>query len=248
MSGTPISICTAVWNGLDFSLENKPDLKPNELVIVDNGSDSQVSDYLRQHASKYFRFETNQGFCKGFNKALELCSYEHVLLTNNDTQWPQENWKKTLLDDFNSQKGCGLLFPVTNNIGCPANLRKAKGRRVFALNKWERFMCSGVAIFSTKRLLSHLGGFDESFGTSGEDLDLQCKAWEAGYEVCVTEKVFVKHIGKATSRFLENREVLWKNNTAKFRKRWEGKLREKPKPFWESIFEKVSHSLKVRHG
>lgn len=227
-----ISICTAVWNGLDFtkrfieSLETNPHLD-YELILVDNGSDQEVSDYLKVKADKFFRFETNQGFCKGFNKAVELCSHEHILLTNNDTVWPNEDWQKTLFWQFVLRRRTGLLFPCANHILMPANLRSRKGNKVIKLKKWENFLCSGAAIFTKKTIFEKLQGFDESYGTSGEDLDLQCKAWEAGYEIYVSEKVFVDHLGKASSKRLSNREELWRRNSQKFWARWGSKLKKK---------------------
>ena len=99
-----ISICTLVWDGLDFTKRFIDSIKSNrfinyELVIVDNGSIEEVSEYLKRQTPNYYRYDENQGFSKGFNKAVEMCHNEYILLTNNDTIWPKENWGRELIKE-----------------------------------------------------------------------------------------------------------------------------------------------------
>jgi GT2 family glycosyltransferase len=248
---TPISICTAVWNELPHTKAFVKSLKKNprlnfELIIVDNGSDPNDESLLRKFADVYYRFSKNEGFCKGFNKAASLCRNEYVLLTNNDTIWPDINWQEILINEFNQSKKCGLLFPCANNILCDANKRNSAGHRRYKLPKWHLNLCAGVAIFTRKAIFNYLGGFDESYVTSGEDMDLQFKAWDKGYEVYVTEKVFIEHFGKATSRHLPDWEILWDNNWKKVLAKWQAKIR-RPSPALKLLIEKLRcgiHALK----
>lgn len=243
-----ISICTAVWNGLDFTKEFIHSLKKNsalnfELIVVDNGSSQETSEHLFQEADCYYRFKSNQGFCKGFNKAAALASTDLLVLTNNDTVWPEENWQQEVLREFKSLKNCGLLIPCANNILNPPNLRKAKGKRILKLPKWQLPVASGVVFIIKKDLFFRLRGFDESYGTSGEDQDLQFKVWQAGYDIYITEKIFVDHIGKATSQRLPCWEKLWEKNYEKFLKKWGHKI--KGQSFFKkqlNRFKKLCHS------
>lgn len=223
-SPKPISICTVVWNGLDFTKRFIESLKSNvkfpyELVIVDNGSAPEVSDYLKSQTGKYFKFPENVGFSKAFNKAASMASSEYILLTNNDTVYPQYNWSRVLKEEFEKSKGCGLLFPCANNIRLEANKRDAIGAGTIRLPKYEK-TCSGVSIFTTKKIFDKLGGFDEGFFASGEDADLQFEAWKRGYEIYITEKVFVEHIGKATAKFLPDWEARWEEGVNILREKW----------------------------
>lgn len=227
----PISVCTLVMNGLDFTKKFISSVTSNnrfpcELVIVDNGSDRETSTYLETQTSNYYKFTENQGFCKGFNKAVTMCRNEYILLTNNDTLWPDENWGRELIDEFETLQNCGLLFPCTNNILLPVNKRHKKGRRVMKLPRWQWPLCSGVALFTKRSIFERVGGFSsDDFWVSGEDLDLQCKIWDAGYDIYVTEKVFVEHIGKATSRTLPDREKIWEQSFLRFKQKWGHRLR-----------------------
>lgn len=231
-SPAPISVCTLVMNGIDFTKKFISSVTSNkrlayELVIVDNGSDSETSAYLETQTSNYYKFAANQGFCRGFNQAVTMCRNEYILLTNNDTLWPDENWGQELVNEFETHHNCGLLFPCTNNILLPANKRHKKGRRVIKLPRWQWPLCSGVAVFTRKSIFEEVGGFSsDDFWVSGEDLDLQCKIWDAGYDIYVTEKVFVEHIGKATSRTLPEREKIWEESFLKFRQKWGRRLRQ----------------------
>ena len=225
-----VSICTAVWNGLDFTKKFIESIKYNqsfeyELVIVDNGSELEVSQYLSEHADRYYRFEENQGFCKGFNKMAELASHEYLVLINNDTVLPDENWWKELCEEMQQLDNCGLIFPCVNNILTPINQRSKKGNNIIKLPRWELPLASGCAFVIKKSIFEKIGGFDESYGTSGEDLDLQFKIWDAGYDIYVTELVFIEHIGKATSQNLPNQKKLWADNYEKFRKKWKHRIK-----------------------
>lgn len=226
-----ISVCAAVWDAPEVTREFVESLRKNthlniELVIVDNGSSEETAQYLRSVADVYYRFDENQGFCKGFNKAVSLCTNQHVLMTNNDTVWPQEDWQTTLLEDFSKFKNCGLLFPATNNILSRANLREKAAMHYLKLIRWHPFFCSGVAIFTKKTWFDSVNGFEESYVTGAEDSDLQCKFWEIGMDIYVTEHVFVKHIGKVSSRRLDDWKTLWKKNGEKLYEKWSQKFRK----------------------
>ena len=108
-----ISICTLVWNGLGFTSRFIESIKSNkhfnyELIIVDNGSDEETSAYLRTQTPNYYRYAENQGFSKGFNKAVEMCHNEYILCANNDTIWPNADWGRELIKEFNVLRNCGL--------------------------------------------------------------------------------------------------------------------------------------------
>lgn len=224
----PISICTVVWNGLDFTKKFIDSLKSNtkfpyELVVVDNGSDMEVSEYLKTQTNNYFRFDKNVGFSKAFNKAISMASFDDVLITNNDTIYPQNNWVRVLREEFLKSSNCGLLFPCVNNILSRTNLRSSEGKNTLRTEKRKQ-ICSGVSIFTKKEIVNKLGGFDEIFFVSGEDADLQFKAWESGYDIYVTEKVFIEHIGKATAKFLPDWQGEWKKSNEIFSEKWKETL------------------------
>lgn len=225
-----MSICTLVMDGLEFTKKFIQSIEinkhfPYELIIIDNGSRDETSTYLKAQTKNYFKFSENQGFCKGFNKAVELCNNEYILLTNNDTIWPNENWGMELIQEFTKLKNCGLIFPCANNILTPANRRQARGIKIIKMPRWRFPLCAGVAIFTTKKIFQKVGGFSEKeFWVSGEDYDLQCKIWEAGYDIYITEKIFVEHIGKATTRNLPNRERIWEQSGQRFHEKWKHKF------------------------
>ncbi len=226
-----ISVCTLVWDGLDFTKRFLKSLRSNrsiiyELVIVDNGSLPSTSVFLAEQTEHYFKFEGNQGFGKGFNKAVQMAGCKYILLTNNDTVWPLEDWGRELVAEYESLDNCGLLIPCTNNILLEGNKRKGKGDKIIKTEPWSKPNCAGVAFFLKRDIFLQVGGFSGEFSpASGEDLDFQCKIWKAGYDIYVTEKVFVRHIGKATSHKLPHREELWHKNYLLFQEKWKQHLK-----------------------
>ncbi len=54
---------------------------------------------------------------------------------------------------------------------------------------------SGCALFIRQDLFSRLGGFDEDFFLYFEDVDLCHRAKNLGYEIIVTEKMRLTHLG-----------------------------------------------------
>ena len=92
-----VSVIILNWNGLEHTTECLESLKkisyPNyEVIVVDNGSDGDDAELLRQRFGSYIRLienDTNYGFTGGNNigirYALDSAELDCVLLLNNDT-------------------------------------------------------------------------------------------------------------------------------------------------------------------
>ena len=92
-----VAVIILNWNGLEHTTECLESLKkisyPNcEVIVVDNGSDGNDAELLRQRFGSYIRLienDTNYGFAGGSNigirYALHSAVPDYVLLLNNDT-------------------------------------------------------------------------------------------------------------------------------------------------------------------
>ena len=199
---------------------------PYELIMVDNGSTDGTQGYIEQQADKYHFFDHNTGFSHGFNKGLSLASREYVAICNNDTEFPP-NWFQCLVQSFNSDSKCGLVFPCYTR-GLKVAKRRRPGKKVVKLMPFADCYPSGVAILSKLKILrDELGGFSEDYEiASGEDADLCFKAWAAGLDIYIDERVLVKHKGKSTVSKIPNWPKLFKRNAELFRQKWKDFIRE----------------------
>lgn len=227
-----LSICTLTWDQLEFTRKFVESIKkhtpePYELVIVDNGSTDGTQDYIKQVADKYHFFAKNTGFAHGFNKAMSLAGGDYLLVINNDTEVPA-GWYEKLKQTLDSKDNPGLVYPCYTS-GNKIALRYWPGRKVRLLPKFNKELPAGVAIFSRTAILRDvLHGFSEDFEIAGgEDLDLCFKAWVAGYNIYIDDRVLVKHKGGTTSKKkLPNWQELYTRNGDLFQAKWQDQLRK----------------------
>ena len=226
-----LSIVTLTWDQLHLTKKFVESVKKNtdipyELIIVDNGSSDSTQKYIRQQADKYHFFDYNTGFSRGFNKGISLASKEYIAICNNDTEFPA-NWFQRLIQSFDSDPKCGLVFPCYTR-GLKIAKRWWPGRRVVKLEPFKA-VPSGVVILSKLSILKDkLGGFAEDYEiASGEDRDLCFKAWAADYNIYVDERVLIKHKSKGTTgKKIPNWQVLYKKNAEYFRHKWKDYIRD----------------------
>jgi len=226
-----LSIVSLTWDQLHLtkkfieSIRKNTDV-PYELIMVDNGSRDGTQEYIKQVADKYHFFERNTGFSHGFNKGLSLASREYIAICNNDTEFPP-NWFRLLVQSFDSDPKCGLVFPCYTK-GLKIARRWRPGKKVIRLTPFEDSYPSGVAILSKLMILrDKLGGFSEDYEiASGEDADLCFKVWTVGLDIYIDERVLVKHKGKSTVSKIPNWQKLFKRNAELFRQKWKDYIKD----------------------
>ena len=72
-----ISVITLSWDNLDYTKAFVKSIRkntsfPNELIIVDNGSESNTRRWVEKNADQFLIFDENQGFSKGFNEGVKI--------------------------------------------------------------------------------------------------------------------------------------------------------------------------------
>jgi O-antigen biosynthesis protein len=180
-----------------------------EVFVVDNASTDGSYDYLApKFKNVQFSWNTeNLGFGKACNQALKQAKGAYILFLNPDTIVPEDCFRACIsffeqtdnagaigirmLDgsgrflpeskrsfpspatSFYKLSGLSFLFPRSNTFGRYhlGYLNERQNHEVDVL--------AGAFMMIPKRLLDHVGGFDESFFMYGEDVDLSYRIQKA---------------------------------------------------------------------
>jgi ADP-heptose:LPS heptosyltransferase/GT2 family glycosyltransferase len=147
-----------------------------ELLLIDNGSTDGTRDYLDGLASsddriRVFHNEQNVGFSRSANQGVRAARGELLCFLNNDMQVPP-GWLKKLIDGLGSGHydlaGPKLIWRLMDH---------RFGRRRIPY-------IEGSCLMVRRRVLDHLGGFDEEFSPAyWEDTDFGYRAYIHGYNM-----------------------------------------------------------------
>jgi len=214
-----VSVVIVSWNGrhhLDTCLSSVAAQRDVaiETIVVDNGSTDGTADYLRERfpSVKLVALGENRGFAGGNNAGARAASGRFLAFLNNDTA-AEAGWLRALLSgideparfvlvtsrivymhdpDVIDSAGDGVLRwggAFKRHHGDPASAAAAT-QEVFG-------MC-GAACMMPKAVFDELGGFDDDFFASHEDVDLSYRARLRGYRCRYVAEAIVRHVGSAT--------------------------------------------------
>ena len=228
-------IIIPVWNRIDeisLCLESvfSQTLCRFRVIIIDDYSDRQTSEYLerfaRQHESNtiLIKNNTNRGYIKSINTGMKASSAEFVCLLNSDTI-VAEGWLRHIMALANSSPLIGIINPNSNNSGlkmegiCIADIaRKCAGGTAAAA---ELAAASGFCMVIKREVIDRIGFFDEIFGAGFfEDTDYSFRARHAGYLCIRALRSFVWHKQHASFNQKSDWEKTFNRNRDLFEKKW----------------------------
>jgi GT2 family glycosyltransferase len=214
-----VSVVIVTWNGRQYleACLNAVAAQAGvstETVLVDNGSSDGTVAYVRERfpAVRVIALPENRGFAGGNNAGVREARGRFIALLNNDTV-PAPDWLEALLGGLNEEAGFAL---VTSRIvymhdpelidsagdGMLASggaFKRHHGARVeLAQESMEVFGVCGAACLMPRRVFDELGGFDEDFFVSHEDVDLSYRARLLGYRCRYIANAVVRHHGSVT--------------------------------------------------
>jgi GT2 family glycosyltransferase len=197
-----LSVVTPFWNHLDLLPGYyAPAInagKPDEVIVIDNGSDPPFEPVGLDPLTVVIRNKTNRGFSRACNQGMWAASGDAVLFLNNDIQ----------LDG--AGEWCAALKAVMRpGVLVGARLRDdyhttVDGELVPYLDGW----CIG----GMRDDLIELGGWDEGYAEPSYygDNDLCVRATAAGFDL-VQIKLPLFHLESVTARPLRLNEVMQAN-------------------------------------
>jgi GT2 family glycosyltransferase len=214
-----VSVVIVSWNGrryLDACLratEGQVGVRA-EIILVDNGSTDGTAEFVRSTFPqvRVVRLDQNRGFAGGNNAGAHEARGEFLALLNNDTV-PEPGWLVALLGAIDQRAGIALVTSRIVYMHDPGVVDSAGDGllRAGAAFKWhhgervdtaesprEVFGVCGAACLMPKAVFEELGGFDEEFFASHEDVDMSYRARLLGYRCWYVPGAVVRHHGSAT--------------------------------------------------
>ncbi len=168
------------------------------VILVDNGSSDDSVALVQQHYPEVelVSFPENRGFAVAVNAGIRQANSEYIALLNVDTI-PQPDWLAGLVQTMEaSPPEVGGLASKMLSLSQPELIDDAgdtfswygsarkRGWRQPASNHTEAIevfsACAGAALYR-RSFLAEVDGFDETFGSYLEDIDLGLRGRLMGY-------------------------------------------------------------------
>ncbi len=233
-----------------------------EIIVVENNSvTEEIFEYYRKLEEnpniRIIHYEGEFNYSKINNLGVSRAVGEYVLLLNNDTQVITLDWIEELLM-YAQRKDVGAagakLYYEDNTIqhagvvlGLGAHRTAGHshyrvsynnlgymGRLCYAQNVMA---VTGACLMIRKALYEQLGGLDETFTVSLNDVDLCIRAWKAGYVNVFTPFAELYHY-ESVSRGLDDqgeKAQRYNRESEAFRAKWKDLL-EKGDPYYNPNF------------
>lgn len=185
-----------------------------EIILIDNASpEFKITETQTERANIFVQNTQNTGFACANNQGAKLAKGEWLILLNPDA-FPEKNWLEEISIAIDN-------YPDCENFGC---LQKLDGENgildgagdcfsIFGiawrgghrkpipenLKDGEAFAACGAASVWKKSRYQELGGFEESFGSYYEDVDLGFRHRLMGGKCIQLANAIVSHMGSASS-------------------------------------------------
>ncbi len=211
-----ISIICPSWNPnkrplsifLNSVKKSKYPKKNLETIIIDNGSTDKSVEFVRKKFPwvKIIKLDKNYGYPKAANIGIAKSKGDYIFIANNDIEFEKNcliNLADYLLNNPKTGEVGGRIYDYYKRdkiMGTPLsyNLFTGKFKTSGDYNKpQEAQWISGLCMFP-KKLFNSLGGFDDNFFYSGDDLDFSLRLGYKGFKVIYFPEAILWHMGGAT--------------------------------------------------
>ncbi|MEQ1896716.1 MAG: glycosyltransferase family 2 protein [Vicinamibacterales bacterium] len=223
-----VSLVIVTWNGrqhLEACLDAvaAQDGPVHETVLVDNASIDGTEAFVRERYPwvRIVRLPTNAGFAGGSNAGARAARGRYLVFLNNDTV-VQGGWLRALREGLDEAKGVAMATSLVVYMDAPAVIdsagdgmtraggafKRLHGRRAeLAARSEEVFGACGAAFIVPTALFLVMGGFDEDFFASHEDVDFSYRAQLRGWRCRYVAEAVVHHKGSATLGRIKSGQV-----------------------------------------
>lgn len=208
----PVSIIIVNLNGRKlleecFNSLSKVDYPDFEIILVDNNSTDNSIEFVKNFYPKTIivKLDKNYGFAYPNNVGVKNAKGDYYLFLNNDTK-VTPNFLSELVNILHNEKNIGIcqsmLLKPTGEIDSSGdfidNMGVSFSSKEYVKENKVILSARGACMLVRKEIYEKLGGFDEKFYISFEDVDLGWRAWILGYEVMIIPQSVVYHYGGQT--------------------------------------------------
>jgi GT2 family glycosyltransferase len=186
-----------------------------ELIVIDNGSDKETVDYLK-NLKRFKEYQLvlntkNMGVPYGWNQGIKLAKYDYIAFINNDTLFTPD-WLNQLQKCFSDNQLCGVASPTTcftNGIQCDWELAPRRFEMTqLDINAYAQTLkyeyqeaeIYGFCFLTHKKVIDKIGVFDyKRYGMgSSEEKDFNWRARQSGFKTYWVKHCYVHHYGHVT--------------------------------------------------
>lgn len=204
-----------------------------QIIIIDDHSTEKIEDNLLRMVSEkikkrliILRNERNFGFAQSINRGVAEAAGDILLLLNNDV-FVTKGWMEALLSALDKGDGdiigSKLLYPdgTIQHAGgvfyndekqkttLPYHIYRGFPNNFIGVNKQRRFnWLTFACTMLTRRVFEEVGGLDDAFLNSYEDVDLCLRAVKKGYLVLYEPKSIAYHLECGTRGYGNPRDII----------------------------------------
>ena len=242
MSNHKCDVIIPVYNAPDwvklcvYSLMKNSSLSSlNKIYLMNDNSNQQTLCTLNALRNKYgscievITNETNLGFVKNCNKALNMTDADYVLLLNSDCLISSHTIEK-LIFHLENDPQIGLICPISSNaanLTLPIFEGFSYTQMDYLLEKkfkgisFDACTVVGNCLMITRDCLNKVGLLDEIYGMGyGEETDYQFKAMEKGFKAKVAIDTYVFHKAEVSFGNSKEKKMKLEKNRKIFFDRW----------------------------
>ena len=178
-----------------------------EIIVVDNNSTDDSVDFTKTNYPRVLitSLEKNFGYAYPNNLGSQKAKGKYIFFLNNDTK-VTPSFLESIVNEMENDSKIGicqslLLKPngsvdssgdFIDSLGVPFSSKK------MIKTKRKILSAKGAAMMVRKSVFEKLGGFDENFFITFEDVDLGWRCWINGFEVYLIPDSVVYHYGGLT--------------------------------------------------
>ena len=221
-----IAVVILNWNGKALLKQFLPSVithsKGADIYVADNASTDDSVAFLKEHFPQVsiIQNNTNDGYAKGYNDALQFVEADVFCLLNSDVEVTQ-NWLFSIQKTFINEPNTAIIQPkildqkqkdyfeyagaaggFVDKFGYPY----CRGRIFNSIEKDEGqyndiadiFWASGACLFVRSGVYKTLGGFDEAFFAHMEEIDFCWQTKNLGFNIKYVGNSTIYHVGGAT--------------------------------------------------
>lgn len=192
----------------------------HEVVVVDSASTDGTADMVRTRFPwvRVERLEVNEGFARAVNAGIRVARGDLIVLLNDDTE-VAPGWLSALIAPLRHDPtvaSCASrildfyertrIDSAGDQLGLVASQLGHGERDGIAFDQPREVLSACAAAAAYRRsALAAIGGFDESYGSYLEDVDVGIRLMLQGYRCVYVPEAIVFHRGAQTSARLPDR-------------------------------------------